>query len=176
MLLPPTSQPSHPEGEPESKSVSVATRAGGLQPARVPLDLHGRRIYVEWDPHAPVTPLGQLVYFSQFLATAGLFTEWVADCPLHYTSPNAPAKADVLGTMLPGGVGGQNRRYAHVTALRGDTVNPQGLGMSRVMSEDAVRPGRFRTRRPGRWPTGNNTICGAASSRCWPSRGFVIWT
>jgi len=26
-----------------------------------------------------------------------------------------------------------------VTALRGDTVNPPGLGMSRVMSEDAVR-------------------------------------
>jgi hypothetical protein len=25
---------------------------------------------------------------------------WVADCPLHYTSPNAPAKRDVLGTVM----------------------------------------------------------------------------
>ena len=33
---------------------------------------------------------------------------------------------------------GQNR-YAHRTALRADTVNPQGLGMSRVCSEDSVR-------------------------------------
>lgn len=138
MLLPPSPPSSHPKGEPECDRVSTATQAGALQPARVPLDLHGRRIYVEWDPHAPVTPLGQLVYFSQFLATAGLFTQWVADCPLHYTSSNAPEKADVLGTILLAVLAG-NRRYAHVTALRGDTVNPQGLGMSRVMSEDAVR-------------------------------------
>lgn len=109
-----------------------------LAPARVPLDVHGKRLYVEWDPHAPVTPLGQLVYFSQFLATAGLFRDWGADCSLQYTSPNAPAKTDVLGTMALSILAG-NRRYAHVTALRGDTVNPQGLGMSRVLSEDSVR-------------------------------------
>ena len=109
-----------------------------LEPARVPLEVHGKRIYVQWDPHAPVTPLGQLVYFSQFLATAGLFRDWVADCPLQYTSPNAPTKTDVLGTMALAILAG-NRRYAHVTALRGDTVNPQGLGMSRVLSEDSVR-------------------------------------
>jgi hypothetical protein len=102
------------------------------------LDVHGKRLYVEWDPYAPVTPLGQLVYFSQFLATAGLFRDWVADCPLQYTSPNAPSKTDVLGTVALSILAG-NRRYAHVTALRGDTVNPQGLGMSRVLSEDSVR-------------------------------------
>ncbi len=33
------------------------------------------------------------------------------------------------------------RRYAHITALRGDTVNPALLGMTRVVSEDAVRRG-----------------------------------
>ncbi|MCW5551096.1 MAG: transposase [Verrucomicrobiae bacterium] len=131
--------PSHPAGEPSPDPLStLLPSSGALLPARVPLDLHGQRVYVEWDPHAPVTPLGQLVYFSQFLATAGLFGEWVADCPLHYTSPNAPERADVLGTILLSILAG-NRRYAHVTALRGDTVNPQGLGMSRVMSEDAVR-------------------------------------
>jgi hypothetical protein len=104
----------------------------------VPLDLHGKRVYVEWDPYAPVTPLGQLVYFSQFLASAGLFGKWVDDCPLHYESPNAPSLNDLLGTITLSILAG-HRRYAHVTALRGDTVNPQGLGMSRVLSEDAVR-------------------------------------
>jgi len=128
----------HPAGEPNSPAVCPSATAGPLQPARVPLDLHGHRVYVEWDPHAPVTPLGQGVYFNQLLATAGLFAEWVADCPLRYSSPHAPQRADVLGTILLAVLAG-NRRYAHVTALRGDTVNPPALGMSRVMSEDAVR-------------------------------------
>jgi hypothetical protein len=138
MVLPPILFAAHPAGEPNSRAVCPSATAGPLQLARVPLDLHGHRVYVEWDPHAPVTPLGQLVYFNQFLATAGLFAEWVADCPLRYSSPNAPQRADVLGTILLAVLAG-NRRYAHVTALRGDTVNPPGLGMSRVMSEDAVR-------------------------------------
>jgi hypothetical protein len=32
-----------------------------------------------------------------------------------------------------------HRRYAHITALRADTVNPPLLGMSRMLSEDAIR-------------------------------------
>ena len=28
------------------------------------VDTHGRRFHVEWDADAPVTPLGQLVFFS----------------------------------------------------------------------------------------------------------------
>lgn len=126
----------HPAGE--SRFLSPEIREQALQTNRLPIDLHGRRVYVEWDPYAPVTPLGQLVYFSQFLAAAGLFTEWVADCPLRYTSPNAPSLTDVLGTCALAILAG-NQRYAHVTALRGDTVNPRGLGMSRVLSEDALR-------------------------------------
>ena len=98
-----------------------------LERARVALDVHGKRIYVEWDPLAPVMPLGQLVYFSQFLASAGLFGKWVSECPLHSTSPNAPALNDVLGRVALSILAG-HRRYAHVTALRGDTINPQGLG------------------------------------------------
>jgi hypothetical protein len=128
----------HPEGEPETSILTSRQASGILQPSRIPLDVHGKRLYVEWDPYAPVTALGQLVYFSQFLATAGLFRDWVADCPLQYSSPNAPSKTDVLGTLTLSILAG-NRRYAHVTALRGDTVNPQGLGMDRVLSEDSVR-------------------------------------
>ncbi len=108
-------------------------------PARpLAVDTHGRRFHVEWDPHAAVTPLGQLVFFSQFLATAGLFRDWVQTCPLTFTRPNAPLLPDLLGTMTLAVLAGQNR-CAHVTALRADAVNPQGLGMAKVCSEDSVR-------------------------------------
>lgn len=45
---------------------------------------------------------------------------------------------DLLGTVLLAILSGQ-WRYAHVTALRADRVNPAGLGVSRVCSEDRVR-------------------------------------
>jgi hypothetical protein len=98
------------------------------------------RVHVEWDEAAAVTPLGQLPFFVEFLKQAGLFDAWVAGSPLRFTSPNAPPKRDVLGTALLGVLAGC-WRYAHLTALRGDAVNPQLLGMGRVVSEDAVRRG-----------------------------------
>ncbi len=54
-------------------------------------------------------PMGQLVFFAQFLKTAGLFESWVDDCPLRYDSPNAPAKKDVLGTYLLSSLAGHHR-------------------------------------------------------------------
>jgi hypothetical protein len=102
------------------------------------VDTHGRRIHVEWDPASPVTPLGQLVFFSQFLATAGLFSQWVERCPLRFSSPNAPTLTYLLGTITLSVLAVQFR-YAHITGLRADTVNPVGLGMSKVCSEDSVR-------------------------------------
>ena len=47
-----------------------------------------------------------------------------ADAP----SPNAPAKRDVLGTVLLSVLAG-HWRYAHITALRADAVNAPLLGM-----------------------------------------------
>lgn len=93
---------------------------------------------MDWDPQAPVTPMGQMVFFAQFLKTANLFDPWVQDCPLSYTSPNAPKKEDVLGTVLLSALAG-HFRYTHITALRFDTVNPPLLGMSKVLSEDSIR-------------------------------------
>src|ERR1700730_646220 len=101
-------------------------------------DTFAGRIHVEWDNSATVTPLGQLPFFVEYLKQGGLFDGWVADCPLHYTSPNAPDKRDVLGTVLLSVLAG-HRRYAHMTALRCDTVNPPLLGMVQVLSEDSVR-------------------------------------
>src|SRR5512133_2265519 len=63
-------------------------------------DTFAGRVHVEWDTTAPVTPLGQLPFFIEYLKQGGLFDGWVADCPLLFTSPNAPRKRDVLGTLL----------------------------------------------------------------------------
>lgn len=102
------------------------------------IDTFGGRIHVEWDPQAPMTPLGQLGFFVQFLKAADLFEPWVANCPLHYASPHAPSQTDILGTFLLSALAGQ-KRYAHITTLRSDRVNPRLLGMKQVMSEDSMR-------------------------------------
>jgi hypothetical protein len=95
---------------------------------------------VEWDPTAPLTPYGQLPFFIEFLKVAGLFDALVADCPLAYTSPNAPDKRDVLGTTMLSVLVG-HKRHAHITALRNGGVLPELLGMEKIVSEDAVRRG-----------------------------------
>jgi hypothetical protein len=106
----------------------------------VVVDTFAGRIHVEWDATATVTALGQLPFFIEFLKQGGLFDGWVADCPLHYASPNAPTKRDLLGTVLLSVLAG-HWRYAHITTLRCDPVNPPLLGMEQVVSEDAVRRG-----------------------------------
>jgi len=63
---------------------------------------------------------------------------WLETCPLAYTSPNAPTKAEVLGTWMLSMLAG-HRRCAHVTAIRCDGINPGLLGMRKVISEDALR-------------------------------------
>ena len=125
----------HPEGE---RSNALEAAARGMILPSLAVDTVGRRFHVEWDPLAPVTPFGQLVFFCQFLAVSGLYAQWVDDCPLEYRSPNAPAVRDVLGTSVLAILNGACR-YAHVAALRGDRVNPQGLGMEKVVSEDSLR-------------------------------------
>ena len=102
------------------------------------MDTFGGTIQLRWAPEAGVSMLGQMAFFIEFLKISGQFDEWVKDCPLEYTSPNAPAKRDVLGTILLSVLAG-HWRYAHMSALRGDGVNPELLGMTKVASEDSVR-------------------------------------
>jgi len=82
--------------------------------------------------------MGRLAYFIEFLNLTGLWSRWVEACPLSYASPNAPTKADVLGTWMLSVLSG-HKRYSHVTAIRCDGVNPGFLGMNKVISEDALR-------------------------------------
>jgi hypothetical protein len=121
----------HPEGEasavrtlPSEAPISVDTYAGKIQ--------------VKWVPEAAVSSLGLMPFFIEFLKTSGRFEKWVEQCPLQYRSPNAPQKRDVLGTLLLAVLAG-HWRYAHINAIRGDGVNPELLGMSKVCSEDSVR-------------------------------------
>ena len=101
----------HPAGDGPSAVREVAREA-------VKVDTFGGTIHVEWDPDAAATPLGHLAFFAEYLKVSGRFDALVADCPLHYTSPNAPSKRDILGTTMLSILAGQ-WRYAHITALRG---------------------------------------------------------
>lgn len=98
----------------------------------------GGRYQVRWDEGGSATALGQLPFFAGFLEESGLFESWVRECPMAYTSPNAPETRDVLGTWLLSILDGQ-WRYAHITGLRGDSVAPGILGMNKIVSDESLR-------------------------------------
>jgi hypothetical protein len=79
METPKQSIVAHPQGEQPTVEVHSAMA-----------DTFAGRVHVEWDATAPVTALGQLPFFIDYLKQAGLFDAWVADCPLSLISPNAP--------------------------------------------------------------------------------------
>jgi len=130
------------EAEFESKALVEAVRGAlselSTPPAEVSIGTPGGRFQVRWDEGGSATALGQLAFFAEFLEASGLFERWVASCPMAYTSPNAPAPRDVLGTWLLSILDGQ-RRYAHVAGLRGDAVAPQILGMKKIVSDESLR-------------------------------------
>jgi hypothetical protein len=117
----------------EAKRRELARRKVGAE-----LNTYAGKIHVEWDPQAAVTPLGQLPFFIEFLKVSGLFDAFVDECPLKYSSPNAPDKRDILGTLMLSILAG-HKRYAHISAIRCDGVNPELLGMEKIVSEDAAR-------------------------------------
>jgi hypothetical protein len=112
----------HPKGEPAARPISQPEAATSV-------DTFAGKIQVKWVPEAAVSGLGLMAFFIEFLKTSGRFDEWVEQCPLQYSSPNAPKKRDVLGTLLLAVLAG-HWRYAHINAIRGDGVNPELLGMS----------------------------------------------
>ena len=123
--------PVHPEGEFENGENALVETA-------ISLDTFAGKIQLKWVPGAAVSSLGLMPFFIEFLKTSGLFDQWVEDCPLNYSSGNAPTKRNVLGTLLLSVLNG-HWRYAHINAIRGDGVNPGLLGMSKVASEDSIR-------------------------------------
>jgi hypothetical protein len=121
----------HPCGEQLPVEVDAAS-------GPVTLETFAGPVRVEWDASSPVTPLGQIIYFIEFLKVSGRFDALIGDCPLAYASPNAPAVRDVIGTWSLSVLAG-HRRYAHITALRSDRVLAELLGLERIVSEDSLR-------------------------------------
>jgi Transposase DDE domain group 1 len=121
----------HPKGEAVAAQVPPAEISTSV-------DTFAGKVHMKWVPEAAVSSLGLMPFFIEFLKASGRFDEWVDQCPLHYSSPNAPKKRDVLGTLLLAVLAG-HWRYAHINAIRGDGVNPELLGMNKVCSEDSVR-------------------------------------
>ena len=121
----------HPEGEFQIAGDQAAETVTSL-------DTFAGKIHVKFVPEASVSSLGLMPFFIEFLKISGLFDGWVEDCPLHYTSANAPEKRNVLGTLVLAVLAG-HWRYAHINSIRNDGINPALLGMTKVASEDSVR-------------------------------------
>jgi hypothetical protein len=102
------------------------------------VDTKGERYQVQWNDSALMTPLGQLIFFAQFLHAGGRWEDFYREAPFGFTSPHASAHEDVLCSMALSILCG-HMRYAHVNALRFDTVTPAMLGMRKVVSEDSTR-------------------------------------
>lgn len=119
-------------------AVGEAIKEREREAAEVRVIAPGGRFQIRWDEGGSATALGQLAFFAEFLEVTGLFERWVSGCPMSYTSPNAPAEVDVLGTWLLSILDGQ-RRYAHIAGLRGDEVAPQILGMNKIVSDESLR-------------------------------------
>ena len=81
----------------------------------------GGKLDVGRNPESQVTQWGGLAYFVSYLKTSGLFNRLVEDAPFHYTSPNAPAVRDVVGTAVLAIVCCFTR-YVYIYRLRNDTV------------------------------------------------------
>lgn len=113
----------------------------------------GGKIQVCWKASSAASPMGQLAYFIEFLGLTGLWSRWQETCPRAYTSPNVPSKADVLGTGMLSIFSGR-RRYAHVTPIRCDGVNPGLLSMNKVIFEDAQRRALVAIGPWPLWPVG----------------------
>ena len=124
-------QMAHPAGEPP--------RAAPVGHGDTfPIHTAGGVFHVRYDPDERVSACGGAVPFAQFLEASQLFLKWVGEAPLSYASNRAHGVQEVLGTLLLSILNG-HYRFAHVAALRGDTVAPALLGMGHPVSEDSVR-------------------------------------
>ena len=139
-----------------------------------PVDTPGGRYYAEIDQEAPVTREGQLIFFAQFLHVGGRWEHFVKRTPLRYKGNRGSRVVDVLGTATLSILCG-HWRYAHINAVRGDTINPALLDMRRTMSKDVVRRAikRMDEGRALAWPPrAAHTL--AAALPCHSSTRF--WT
>ena len=84
-------------------------------------------------------------------------------------------KRDVLGTWFLSILAGHHR-YAHITALRGDGVSPQILGMSKIVSEDTLRRALARMSADAESGLAAAAAAVQRARRRWTRRGSWIST
>src|SRR5438477_12029425 len=120
----------HPQGELQSAGIQSPEPGASL-------DTFAGKIHVKWVPEGAVSSLGLMPFFIEFLKTSGLFDKWVEDCPLHYTSANAPEKRYVLATLLLSLLCG-HWRYAHINSIRCDGATAALPGVTNVTGERSV--------------------------------------
>ena len=116
------------EGVSEKALIPVAANAAVIVDEELVIDTPGGRYRAQFDERTPVSSLGPLVFFAQFLQASGRFDALCADTPLAYRSANAPEPRDVVGTLVLGILAG-HWRYAHLSTLRFDEVAPGLLGL-----------------------------------------------
>lgn len=97
-------------------------------------------IHSTWEKDAPFTQSGYLAFFSEYLCAGGIFSNWVDDCPLEYSSNNAPKVRDVLGTAVLSVLSG-HKRYSHAAELFGDHVAAEMMGLDKIVSHDSFARG-----------------------------------
>jgi hypothetical protein len=134
-FLPP--EKAHPEGESKTPD-HKATPSDAAEVLIV--DTPGGRFRAQFTPELPVSPLGALVFFTQYLCATGGFEALVADTPLCYSSNRAHRPRDVIGTLILGMLSG-HYRYAHLAALRGDDIAPSLLGLKGGRQRGLCTPG-----------------------------------
>ena len=106
----------------------------------VKLDSYAGEFEVQWDNSSESSPMGQLIFFTEFLKVSGLFENLISSFPLNYSSNNSSSKKDIVGTLMLSVLSGHNR-YAHSNSLIGDKINPKLLGMKKIVSDHTTRRG-----------------------------------
>ena len=115
-----------------------AIKTSAVQGAVANISTFAGPVEIRWDPDAKVTQWGGMSCFASFLRTSEMFDRLVSDAPFEYTSNNAPAVRDVVGTMVLEILAGFSR-YRHIDRLRNDTACAELLGLTRIVSDESVR-------------------------------------
>ena len=129
--------PCHPAG-----GLPSVERDAALGP--VVVDTFAGPVQVEWDPDAAVTPLGPLAFFAEDLKLSGRFD---AGSMPWWRTARWSTRARMRWRSAMGWARRFCRSWPDTGALRtsprcpATRVNPPLLGMTRVVSEDAVRRG-----------------------------------
>ena len=105
-------------------------------------------------------PRGTVIFFAQFLHPGGRWARLLEGSPLRSHGNCGRGACNVVGTAALSILCG-HWRYAHLNAVRGDTLNPPLLGMTHVVSEDVVRRAlkRIEERTGLAWLAGELRAC-----------------